>query len=113
MSAQEGRSDAANKTSVESTAQDKAFQEVKIRKRHISNNTSQTIKKSTKPFPGSAAVKMPQKGVLTRNFFATVSTSDMNTETTGAANTLLEQEAPRKPGRPSLIMVTLPQVSFD
>jgi hypothetical protein len=30
----------------------------------------------------------------------------MNTETTGAANTLLEQEAPRKPGRPPLIMMT-------
>jgi hypothetical protein len=36
VSAQEGKSGAANKTSVESTAQDDDFQEVKRRKRHTS-----------------------------------------------------------------------------
>jgi hypothetical protein len=30
----------------------------------------------------------------------------MDTETTGAENALLEQEAPRKPGRPPPIMMT-------
>jgi hypothetical protein len=49
------------RTSVESTAQDDDFQEVKRRRRHISNNTSQTSKKSTKPVPTSAAIKTPPK----------------------------------------------------
>jgi hypothetical protein len=49
VSAQAGISGAVNKTSVESTAQDDDFQEVKRRKRHIYNDTSQTVKKSTKP----------------------------------------------------------------
>jgi hypothetical protein len=87
-------------------AQDDAFHQVKRRKRHISNNTSQTVRKSTKPFPRSAAVKMPQKALLTRNFFATVRTTDMDTETTGAQNALRVQEAPRKSGRPPPIMMT-------
>jgi hypothetical protein len=55
VSAEEGQSDAANKISVESTVQDDAFQEVKRRMRHISNNTSQTGKNSTKAFPRTAA----------------------------------------------------------
>jgi hypothetical protein len=45
MSAQEGQSGAVNKTSVESTAQDDDFQEIKRRKRHIYNATSQIAKK--------------------------------------------------------------------
>jgi hypothetical protein len=45
LSAQAGQSGAVNKTSVESTAQDDDFQEVNRRKRHMSNNTSQTAKK--------------------------------------------------------------------
>jgi hypothetical protein len=62
---------------VESTAQDDDFQEVKRRKKHISNNTSQTAKKSTKPVP-----------------------------TTEAENTQPEQEAPNKSGRPPPIVMT-------
>jgi hypothetical protein len=64
MSAHAGQSSAVNKTSVESTAQDD-FQEVKTRKRHISN-TLQIAKKSTKLVPTYAAVKMPPKAVLTQ-----------------------------------------------
>jgi hypothetical protein len=45
VSVQAGQSDAVNKTSVESTTHDADFQEVKRRKRLI----SQTAKKSTKP----------------------------------------------------------------
>jgi hypothetical protein len=41
-------------------------------------------KKSTKPVPTSAAVKLPPKAMLTRNFFATLGTTDMDTETSGA-----------------------------
>jgi hypothetical protein len=61
------------------------FQEVKRCKRQISNDTSETAKKSTKPVPTSAAVKLPPKVVLTCNFFALLRSTDMDTETTGAA----------------------------
>jgi hypothetical protein len=80
-----------NKTSVESTTQ-----EVKRRKIRISNNTTQRTKRSTKPDPTFAAVKMPPKAVLTRNFFAPLRTTDVDMETTGTENTLPEHEAPRK-----------------
>jgi hypothetical protein len=91
----EGKGGAVNKTSVESVAQNDDFQEVSRRKRHISNNTSQTAKKSTKPIPISEAVKMPSKTMLICDFSAPLGTNDMCMETTGADNTLSEQEAPR------------------
>jgi hypothetical protein len=86
VSAQAGHSGAENKTLVGSGAQDDDFQEVKRRKRNISNDTSQIAKKSTKSVPTSAAVKMHPKAVPTRNFFALLRTTDMDTETTGAAD---------------------------
>jgi hypothetical protein len=64
VSAQEGQGDAVNKTSVESTAQDDDFEEVKRHMRHISS-TLKTSGKSTKPVPTSPTVKMPPKAVLT------------------------------------------------
>jgi hypothetical protein len=106
VSAQAGQSDAVNKTSVESTAQDDDFQELKRYKRHISNDISQTAKKSIKPVPTSVAVKLPPKSVLTCNFFAPLRTTDMDTETTGTENALPEQETPIKPGRPPPVMMT-------
>jgi hypothetical protein len=99
VNAQAVQSGAVNKTSVESMAQDDNFQKAKRRKRHISNNTSQTAKKSTKVVPTSAVIKLPPKAVLTHNFVVPLRTTDMDTGTTGIENTLLEQEAPRKPGR--------------
>jgi hypothetical protein len=45
VSAQPGPSGAVNTTSVESTAQEDDFQEVKRRERYISDNVSQTAKK--------------------------------------------------------------------
>jgi hypothetical protein len=45
VSAQAGQSVTVNKTSVESTAEYDDFREVKRRKRHIFNNTSQAAKK--------------------------------------------------------------------
>jgi hypothetical protein len=106
VSAQAKQSGAANKTSSESTAQHDEFREVKRRKRHNSSDNSQSVKKSTKTVPTSAAVKLPPKAVSTRNYFAPLRTTDMDTETTGAENTLPEQEAPRKSGRPPPIMIT-------
>jgi hypothetical protein len=84
VSAQAGQSGAVNKTSLESRVLDDNFQEVKRRMRHFSNDTSQTAKKSNKSVPTSTAVKLPPKPVLTRNFFAPLTTTDMGTGTTGA-----------------------------
>jgi hypothetical protein len=58
VSAQEGQSGGVNKTSLESTAQDDDFQEVKRHRRRISSNTSKTAGKSTKPIPSSPTVKI-------------------------------------------------------
>jgi hypothetical protein len=90
VNAQAGNSGPVNKTTLESTAQDDDFQEVKRRKRHIFNDTSQTAKKSTKSVPVSTAVKLPPKAVSARNFFTPLRTNDMDTETTGAENTVFE-----------------------
>jgi hypothetical protein len=65
-------------------------------KRHISNNTSQRAKKSAKPVLTSAAIKLPLEIVLTRNFFAPLRTTDMDTEVTEAEDTLPEQETDRR-----------------
>jgi hypothetical protein len=65
----------------------------------------QTAKKLNKEVPTSTTVKMPSKAVLTHNFFTPLRTT-MGMETTEVKNTLLEQEAPRKPGRLSSIVMT-------
>jgi hypothetical protein len=79
---------------------------VKKHKRHISNDTSQTAKKSTKLLLTSAVVKLPLKVLLTRNILAPLRTTGVDTDTSGTENTLPEQEAPRKPGRPQPIVMT-------
>jgi hypothetical protein len=76
VSAQAGQRGVVNNTKVKPVSQDDDFQEVKRRKKHITNNTSQRAKKSTKPVPTSAAVKLPQKAVLTRKFFAPFRTNE-------------------------------------
>jgi hypothetical protein len=76
VSAQAGQGGVVNKTSVESVAQEDDFEAVKSCKMHISNNTSQTAKKLTKPVPTSTAVKLPPKAVLTHNFFTPQNCSD-------------------------------------
>lgn len=90
VSAEAGRSDVVDKTSVESTAQDDNFQKVRRRKGYVSNNALQTAKNLTKPPSTSAVVKLPQKAVLTRKFFAPFRTTDIGTEASVAENTLLE-----------------------
>jgi hypothetical protein len=105
VSAQAGQNGVVNKTSVEPTAQDDDFRQVKKRRRQISNDISQTAKKLTKPAPTSITVKLPPKVVVTHNFYAPLRT-DRNMKTTGADNTLPEQEAPRKSGRPPPTVMT-------
>jgi hypothetical protein len=99
VTAQAYQSGAVNKLSMESTTQDE-FKKIKRCKRHVSNNTSQTAEKSNKPVPISAAVNLPPKAVLTHNFLKPLRTSDMDTDTTDAENTLLEQKPCRKPCSP-------------
>jgi hypothetical protein len=105
VNAQAGQSGAVTKTSLESMAHDDDFQEVKRRKRHICNDTSQAAKKSTISVPKSSAVKLPQKAVLTRNFFASLRTTDTDSETIGAQNTT-GAEAPRKSVRQQPTVMT-------
>jgi hypothetical protein len=96
----------AKKISSEPTAQDDEFWEVKRRKRYNSNGNSQSAKNSIKSVPKSAAVKLPPKAKSTRNYFAPLRTTDMDTETTGVENTLPEEEAAKKSGRPPPIVMT-------
>jgi hypothetical protein len=56
--------------------------------------------------PTSAAVKPPPKAVVTLNFFALLRYTNMDMYATGAESTLLEEEAPSKRGRSSLIVMT-------
>jgi hypothetical protein len=56
--------------------------------------------------PTSAAVRLPPKAASARNYFAPLRTTDMDTETTGAENTLPEQETPKKSGRSPPIVMT-------
>jgi hypothetical protein len=103
VNAQAGQIETVNKTSLESTAQIDDFQEVKRRKRHITNDTSQTTKKSTKSVPICTAVRLPPKAMSIRSFFTPLRNTDMDTKT-GAQNALPEQEASRKSSRPPLTM---------
>jgi hypothetical protein len=80
--------------------EDDNFQEVERRKRDL----SQTAKKSAKPVPTSAAIRLPPKAVLICNFFAPLRTTDMDIKTNEAENTLPEQDVPRKPDRVPPIM---------
>jgi hypothetical protein len=105
VSAQAGQSGGANKTSAESAAQNDDFREVKTRNRRYSNENSQPRSRLLS-VPKSAAVRLPTKAVITRSFFAPLRIKDMDTETTGAENTLPEQEAPRKLGRPAPVVMT-------
>jgi hypothetical protein len=106
LSTQTGQSGAVNKTTLESMAQHDDFQEIKRRKRCISNDTSETNMKLTKSVPISTAIKQTPKVVPTRNFFAPLRTNGMDIETTETENTLPEQEAPRKSGRSPPIVMT-------
>jgi hypothetical protein len=98
VSAKAGQNCVMNKTSVESATQDDDFQEVKRCKRNIFNYTSQSAKKSTKPVPTSAAVKLVSLS----------HPSELMTWTRRLLKqrTLPEQEVTRKPGRPPTIAMT-------
>jgi hypothetical protein len=63
------------------------FHKVRRRKRHISNNPSQTAKKSSKPVPASTSLKLLPKEIITCNFFTPPKYTDMNSKSIGAENT--------------------------
>jgi hypothetical protein len=87
VNTQTGQSGAVNKTTLESTAQDDDFQEVKRCERCISSDTSEMTMKSTESVPISTAVKQTPKAVPTCNFFAALRTNDMDMETTRTEKT--------------------------
>jgi hypothetical protein len=105
VSAQAKHSVSLNKTSSESTSQDDDFREIKERKRRNSDDTSQSAKNSAKTDPISAAFMLSPKEVSTRNFFAPLRTTGMDTETAGAEKALPE-EASRKSSMPPPIVIT-------
>jgi hypothetical protein len=106
VSAQAKHSNSLNKISSESTAQNDDFREVKKRKWHNSDDTSQSAKNSTKTVPISVTFKLPPKAVSTCKFFAPHRTIVMDTETAGTEHILPEQEALRKSGRPPPVVMT-------
>jgi hypothetical protein len=106
VNAQAGQSEAVKKPHWNQWPRMKTSQEVKRCKRHSSNDTSQTARKSTKPVPTSTTLQLPPKAVLTCNFFAPLRTNYMDTETTGAENALPDNEAASKLGRPPPIVMT-------
>jgi hypothetical protein len=84
VSARAGESGAVSKTSVESAAQDDDFREVKRRKRQ-SLIIPQRQPKSR--LNQSQHQQLSPNGVLARNFFASLRTTDMHMEITEAENT--------------------------
>jgi hypothetical protein len=105
VSAQEGQIGAVNKTSVESTTQDDDFQEVRdaadisliIPHRLPRSRLNQSL------HPQLSGLLQKQRELF--NFFAPLRPTDRDMETTGAENTLPEQEATRKSCRPPPIVM--------
>jgi hypothetical protein len=81
--------------------QEDGFKEVRRRKRHNTNESATTSKKAA-----FFAVDTPSKEVATRNFFAPLRTSDMDTDFTNTEATPREAAAPAKPGRPPPVILT-------
>jgi hypothetical protein len=83
------------KTPKSAATQEDGFKEVQRRKRHSTNETAPTSKKAA-----CTAVDTHPKEVATRNFFAPLRASDMDTDSANTEATPREAAAPAKPGRP-------------
>jgi hypothetical protein len=105
VNAQAGQSGAVNKTSLESMAQDDDFQEVKRCKRHISNNTSQTAKSrlNLSHYPQLSCSLKKQCQLATSSHLSELLTQTLRLP---AQRTLPVHTIPRKPGRPSPMIIT-------
>jgi hypothetical protein len=82
-------------------SQDDGFKEVRRRKRHSTNEAALTSKK-----PAAEAKNTPNKEVAMRNFFAPLRATNMDTDTSGAEATTVEEAVPGKAGRPPPIILT-------
>jgi hypothetical protein len=89
------------KTPKSAATQEDGFKEVRRRKRHNTNESAPTSKKAA-----FSAVDTPPKEVATRNFFAPLRTSDMDTDSTNTEATPREAATPAKPGRPPPMVLT-------
>jgi hypothetical protein len=82
-------------------SQDDGFKEVRKRKRHSTNEAASTSKK-----PAAEANNTTKQEVATLNFFAPLWASTMETDSSGAEATTLDDAVPGKAGRPPPIILT-------
>jgi hypothetical protein len=90
-----------SKTPKSAATQEDGLKEIRRRKRHSTNETAPTSKKAA-----CVDVDTPHKEVATRNFFAPLRASDMDTDSTNTEATSREAAAPAKPSRPPPIVLT-------
>jgi hypothetical protein len=84
------------------TSQDDGFKEVRRRKQHSTNEAASISKKAAAETKSTAT-----KEVATRNFFPPLRASTtMETDSSGAETTTLEETVPGKAGRPLPIILT-------
>jgi hypothetical protein len=94
-----------SKTPKSAATQEDGFKEVRRRKRHSTNETVPTSKKAV-PIAASTAEDTPSKEVVTRNYFAKLRVSDMDTDSANTEASPDEAAAPAKRGRPPPIVLT-------
>jgi hypothetical protein len=85
--------------------QEDGFKEVRRRKRHNTDETSPTSKRAV-PTAASDAIHTPPKVVVTRNFFAPLRATTMDTDSPSAEATPQGEAVPGKTGRPPPIVIT-------
>jgi hypothetical protein len=76
------------------------FKEILRRKRHSINEAAPASKK-----PAAETKNTPNKEVATRNFFAPMRATNIDTDTYGAEATTVEEAVPGKAGRPPPIIL--------
>jgi hypothetical protein len=81
--------------------QEDGFKEVRRRKRHSTNEAAPTSKK-----PAAEEKNTPNKEVATRNFFAPLRGSRMDTDSSVTEATTREEAVPSTAGRPPPIILT-------
>jgi hypothetical protein len=85
---------------------DEGFKDVRRRKRHNTDVSAQTSKKSAVQDETSDALNVLPKEVITRNYFAPLRTANMDTDTSGTDAVPHEEAVPGKTGRPPPIVLT-------
>jgi hypothetical protein len=86
------------------STQEDGFTEVRRRKRQNSDKAAQTSKKEA-PTAVSALADTPSK-ITTRNFFAPLRTTNMETDSSGSETTPQEETVPAKTCRPPPFILT-------